>query len=146
MPYIRALAICVFCQADRILVVEDRDSVKGETFYRPLGGGIEFGETGACAVSREIREEIGAEVRELQYLGTLENIFTYNGAPGHELVQVYRGRFADASLYSRDSISGVESNGTPMAVLWKALDFFSPSRPLYPTGLLELIGGSPCHA
>lgn len=41
---IRPLAICVFRHAGRILVAEGTDEVKGETFYRPLGGAIEFGE------------------------------------------------------------------------------------------------------
>ena len=61
-PQIRALAICLFLDGDRILVSEVRDPVKGVSFCRPLGGGIESGETGVQAVVREIREEIGAEL------------------------------------------------------------------------------------
>jgi len=86
---IRALAICIFRQDDAILVIEAFDSVKREVFYRPLGGGIEFGEASAAAVARELREEVGAEVCELRYLGTLENLFMYGGAHGHEIVQVH---------------------------------------------------------
>jgi len=40
---IRPLAIYLFRDGDRILVGEGNDPVKRETFYRPLGGGIEFG-------------------------------------------------------------------------------------------------------
>ena len=57
---IRTIAICLFSHNGGILVAEGIDAVKGETFYRPLGGGIEFGEYGADTVAREIREEIGA--------------------------------------------------------------------------------------
>jgi len=88
---IRPLAICVFCNHNRILVAEGYDPVKKQTFYRPLGGGIEFGESSEHTIHRELMEEIGAEVSDLKYLGTLENIFVFNGEPGHEIVMVYDG-------------------------------------------------------
>lgn len=44
MSRIRPLAICVFRHQDRILVAEGYDPVKDEHFYRPLGGGNEFGD------------------------------------------------------------------------------------------------------
>ena len=59
---------------DRILVTEFRE--KGRLYYRPIGGTIEFGERGEEAVRREFREEIAAELTEVRYLGTLENIYT----------------------------------------------------------------------
>ena len=74
---IRPLALGIFRHDGRLLVFEGHDPVKDETFYRPLGGGIEFGETGAQAMAREMREEIGAEVTNVRYLGLCENIFTY---------------------------------------------------------------------
>ncbi len=136
---IRPLAICVFQRDGRILVTEADDSIKRQTFYRPLGGGIDFGETSSDAVIREVREEINAEVANLRYLGTLENIFTYNGVPGHEIVQVYDGQLTEESLYTVQSVPGVESDGKPFGAIWKALDTFSAERPLYPHGLLDLL-------
>ena len=56
---IRVIAVSVFQNAGRILVFKGHDPVKGETFYRPLGGAIEFGETSQQALVREIREELG---------------------------------------------------------------------------------------
>ena len=97
---IRPVAICIFRRAHEILVVEAFDQVKAKTFYRPLGGGIEFGETSAAAVEREVREEVSADVTDLRYVGTLENFFVYNGQPGHEIVQVHEGRFANSALYA----------------------------------------------
>jgi len=138
---IRPISICVFRRGDCILVVEAYDSVKEETFYRPLGGGIEFGETSTIALVREIREEVGTEIVDLQHIGTLENIFTYNGAPGHEIVQVYDGRFVDESLYAMSSVPSVESNGESIHVVWKPLGYFSAKHPLYPHGLLDLLNG-----
>ena len=136
---IRPLAICIFEHDGRILVTESVDSIKQQTFYRPLGGGIDFGESSADAVIREVREEIGAEVANLRYIGTLENIFTYHGVPGHEIVQVFDGRLVNESIYKMILVPGVESDGTPFGAIWKSLDAFSDDRPLYPHGLLELL-------
>jgi 8-oxo-dGTP pyrophosphatase MutT (NUDIX family) len=136
---IRAIAICICRDGERILVAEGHDSKKGQTFYRPLGGTIEFGERGEETVRREFREEIGADLLEVRYIGTLENIFTYEGRRGHEVVLVYDGRLSDRSLYEKEIIQGDEL-GTPFKAVWKRLDEFGPGRPpVYPDGLLELI-------
>jgi 8-oxo-dGTP pyrophosphatase MutT (NUDIX family) len=135
---VRAIAICLCRQGDRILVGEGRDHVKRETFYRPLGGTIEFGERGEEAVRREFLEEIGARLLELHYLGMLENIFTCEGARGHEIVLVYDGCLEDDSLYQQDVIVGNEL-GTPFRAVWRRLDEFDPGTPLYPDGLLEML-------
>jgi 8-oxo-dGTP pyrophosphatase MutT (NUDIX family) len=144
--HIRALAICVFRRGSDILVIEAADSVKRQIFYRPLGGGIEFGETSAAAIMREVREEISGDVIDLRYVGTLENIFVYNGEPGHEIVQVYEGRFANRALYAATELSGAESDGTPFRAVWKSLASFGPTCPLYPDGLLEILAHIPIEA
>lgn len=143
---IRPLAICVFRHADRILVAEGFDSVKQGYFYRPLGGAIEFGETAAETIQRELMEEIQQPVEDLRYLGTLENIFFYEGAPGHEIVMVFDGRFVNEWVYAAEKIEGVEDemnqHGEPTRFtgLWKSLSFFRENRaPLYPDGLLDLL-------
>jgi 8-oxo-dGTP pyrophosphatase MutT (NUDIX family) len=139
--HIRPLAICLFRHAGRILVNEAHDPVKGLTFCRPLGGGIEFGETGAAAVQREILEELGAEIRGVRFLGALENLFTYLGEPGHEIVLVYDAEFVDASLYTRASLPGQESDGTPFTATWRELSAFSAALPLVPQGLEQFVQG-----
>ncbi len=141
MSLIRPLAICIFSHNGKILVFEGYDPTKGETFYRPLGGAIEFGERSADTIQRELMEEIGAEVKDLVYLGALENIFTFDGTPGHEIVQVYDGRLVDSRLYEQEVITGQESGvNLPMKVIWKSLNEFGPGKSiLYPDGLLEMI-------
>ncbi len=140
---IRPIAIGIFRQDDRLFVAESCDPTDGRCWYRPLGGGIEFGERGHEALTRELREEIGAEITDVRYLGTLENIFHYNGSSGHEIVQVYSACFVDPAFYTNDVCAGVEAfepgGVLQFQALWKPLAGFGPDRPLYPDGLLELL-------
>jgi len=139
---VRSLAICVFRHHDRILVAEGYDPVKGETFFRPLGGGIEFGESSQETICRELLEEVNAEVdeRSLKYLGTVESIFTFNGTPGHEIVLVYDGALKEPGLYEQAVIVGKEADGEEMHAVWKDLAEFGEGKSiLYPTGLLEML-------
>lgn len=138
---IRPLAICLFRRGERILVAEGYDPLKQERFYRPLGGGIEFGERGEETIQRELLEEIQAEAQDIQYLFTLENIFTFNGGRGHEIVLVYDGRLKDENLYAREVIEGLEYDPfrqAPLKAVWMRVDEFGEGRGiLYPNGLLE---------
>lgn len=142
-PHIRATAICLFRHGERILVAEGYDPNKQKTFYRPLGGGIEFGERGCDTVMRELKEEIEADIapQSLRYLCTIENIFTYNGQVGHELVLLYDGEFTDPAVYEQEEVTATEDDGIPFRAVWKSLDEFGPDAPLYPDGLLEMLRG-----
>lgn len=126
---------------------ETRDSVEGDYFYRPLGGTIEFGERGADAAAREIVEELGAQVHNVRWLGTIENLFVVHGRTGHEIVMVYEADFVDESMYRRNPIWGQEDDGSPIKAVWKAMDDFrgGTSR-LVPDGLLLMLDGISCGA
>jgi 8-oxo-dGTP pyrophosphatase MutT (NUDIX family) len=138
-PRIRAVSICVIRDKERILVAEYYDKKKDEVFHRPLGGTIEFGETGVQAVMRELLEEIGAHLEQVTFLGMLENLFVYEGLPGHEIVLVYEARMQERYLYEQESQVGDEM-GEPFKVVWKRLDAFGTGREiLYPEGLLALL-------
>lgn len=143
--HIRPLAICVFSRRGRILVNEVHDPAQGPSFFRPLGGGIEFSETSDQTIVREIREELNAEVKNLRLIGTLENIFTYLGIPHHEIVQVYDAEFVDRSIYEFASVTGTESSGKPFRATWRDLDSFAPESALVPEGLLQLLRLNGAH-
>ena len=139
---IRPLALCVFRRQSMIFVARGYDAHKDETFYRPIGGGIKFGERGCDALVREVREELEAEVTNVTLLGALENIFTYENAPGHEITLIYDGRFSDPALNADDvCVQGREGADILYEACWKPLDFFgcADAPPLYPEGLLELL-------
>jgi ADP-ribose pyrophosphatase YjhB (NUDIX family) len=136
---IRVLALAVFWRGDEILAMEGYDPLKCETFYRPLGGAVEFGERVTDALRREMREELGAEIKDVRLLRVMENLFVFNGAPGHEIVWMHAAALVDPSFYARDEIV-IDENGTPGRAVWKSLrDFHHGAAPLYPDGLLELL-------
>lgn len=110
-------------KGDRIFVSEGYDPVKQKTFYRALGGGVDFGETSLTALQREFQEEIQAELANIRYLGCLENVFTFNGQPGHELIQLYKCDFANPKFYEIDELIFVEGDRQKKA-LWVESDRF----------------------
>ena len=139
---IRPLALCIFRRGDKIFVSRGYDAHKGETFYRPIGGRIEFGEPGAQTVIREVNEELGTTVVDVVYIGALENIFSYEGKAEHELVLLFDGRFTDPSLNQDDvKVAGTDGAEHLYEASWKALSFFQSegAPPLYPLGLLNLL-------
>ena len=141
---VRTIAICLFRRDSRLLVAEGYDEVKQQTFYRPLGGAIEFGEYSAQTVVREIREELGANVAHVQYLFTIENVFTFNGQPGHEIVLVFDGEFTDQTLYQRERFDAREDSGQPFVARWVPLEVFTNGDPpLYPAGLVDKLCPQP---
>jgi len=138
---IRPIAICLFYHNEKILVFKGYDKEKDEIFYRPIGGAIEFGEYGEQALKREIREEIQAEIKDIKFLTMFENIFTYEGKMGHEIVLVFDGTLVDTSLYEKNLIAPEDNgNQTKFNAYWKSLEEIKKEdRPLYPDGLFNFI-------
>lgn len=138
---VRPIAIAIIRKGDKILVFEGYDKVKKETFYRPLGGGIHFGERGEEALRREIREEIGSDLKNIRYIATTENIFVLNGRPGHEIVRIYEGDLTEAALYEKELFAGHEDNGAPFKAIWLEIERFkSKELILHPDGILDCLG------
>jgi 8-oxo-dGTP pyrophosphatase MutT (NUDIX family) len=73
----------------QFLFHKGHDKIKGENFYRPLGGGIEFSDSGQVAVEREVIEELNQEVQVSGLTASFENIFTFEGLKGHEIVLLF---------------------------------------------------------
>lgn len=98
-----------------LLVTEGRDPQTGESWHRLIGGGVAHGEPGAAALMREFAEEYGIVVEVGERLAALENLFTYDGAPGHELVLVYETRLTDPTVAEGDRVPAVEPGQPPAA-------------------------------
>ncbi|WP_232304167.1 NUDIX domain-containing protein [Pseudofrankia sp. DC12] len=140
---IRPIALAAVRRGEDLLVYEGVDRVDGQRIFRPLGGGVEFGERAVEAVHRELREELGAELTNVGLLGVLENVFQWEGRPHHEIAFVFAADLVDASFYARDQLGKVlDANDE---VSWQPISRFrnpDPSVPtLLPPGLLALLGG-----
>ncbi|MET8999717.1 NUDIX hydrolase [Amycolatopsis sp. NPDC004169] len=134
---IRPLALGIVRRGDALLVFEGRDDFKGETYYRPLGGGIEFGESSKEALEREFGEELDAAITVGHRIGVLENVFTWQNRPGHEIAFLYEVEFVDAGFYRRDEMKILDD---PATARWVDVAEFRDGRKiLYPYGLTELL-------
>ncbi|WP_435118083.1 NUDIX domain-containing protein [Halolamina sp. C58] len=137
---IRPVALAVVTRAtdggEELLVFELRDEAADETFYRPPGGGVEFGEAAADAAEREFEEELGVAATAGRRIAVLENRFTFEGETGHEYDFVYRVEPSE-DVSDREELTGTETDGSEYRVTWKPLAAFRAAEPppLYPEGL-----------
>jgi ADP-ribose pyrophosphatase YjhB (NUDIX family) len=131
----------VFLRADdRVLVSEMRHPVDGR-WYRPPGGGIEFGETSEEAARRELREELGVAADDLELLGVREELFVLSDGPYHEIEFIFETRLAPRALQALDGVRIVEADGdVEIARVVDVADLRAGRfQPLYPTGVVELL-------
>lgn len=78
----------IFCVGAHCLVARG----KGESFSHLPGGHVEAGENPANALVREIREELGRDISDMQYLGQLENTYDRGGDTIYEVNHLFRAR------------------------------------------------------
>jgi len=136
---IRTLALAIIRDSRNGILVElSTDSVKRKSFYRPLGGGIEFGETGAQACVREFLEEIGKRVEVISQIGVFENLFEYEGRLGHEIILLYHAKFLNTADEHFEALDVNENGRSTSKAVWINLEEIKQrSLPLYPEGLLK---------
>ncbi|HEK9103060.1 NUDIX hydrolase [Bacillus pfraonensis] len=131
--YPRAKVFGIVLHNERILVQEY--VTEGETYYRPLGGSIEFGEKSAETVIREYKEELGTQIEVIDYLGCLENMF--HG--GHEIIQLYSLRFLDPSLHENEMIPVRDGERNAYAKWIPMIAFLEQEKVLYPNELMHFL-------
>ncbi len=122
-------------RSGHVLVLEGVDRVTGEAFHRAIGGGIEFGETAEAALRREFTEELGVTLGAVELLGVVENIFEYEGNPGHEIAHVFAVESAEIDAIPLDARLWVLDEGSP--VRWVLIE--GVNRPVYPAGITEIL-------
>ena len=134
---IRPVVLGLAIRNNKLLVGEGFDNVKNETFYRCLGGGIDFLEKSYDALKREFFEEIGASIIVKDFLGISENIFTYKGKNAHELILFYSIDILDEDY--KDEYHIVDGNQDYMAKWIDIDDFKNKSKILYPEEVFKYI-------
>lgn len=134
---IRPVVLGTLKRKGKILVSIGHDDVKGQTFYRCIGGGIEFLEPSVDALKREYKEEIGVDVKVEDYLGISENIFVYNGKNGHELILFYNVSIDEKDYKEKYHI--VDGKTETDAVWIDIEKFKNKELIIYPEKVLEYI-------
>lgn len=134
---IRPIALGLAVRNNKLLVSEGFDTVKNETFYRCLGGGIEFLEKSEDALKREFLEEINKNIIVKDFLGISENIFTYEGKRAHELILFYSIEVSDEDYQEEYKV--IDDNGESIAK-WIDIDEFKKKKKIiYPEEVFRYI-------
>jgi ADP-ribose pyrophosphatase YjhB (NUDIX family) len=139
---IRVKAMLIASNADHTAHVVSLNAPTVENpqgFHRLIGGTVEWGESHVDTIRREVAEELGAVVRDLSLLTVVENIFTMNGALGHEIVFVYSGRLDPSPPAIGATL--VESDGRSVPVVWRSVSGEGEELPLYPSGVDPWVRG-----
>ena len=134
---IRPIVLGLAIKDNKLLVSEGFDKVKNQTFYRCLGGGIEFLEKSTDALKREFKEEINIDIVIKDFLGISENIFTYEGKNAHELVFYYNINILTED-YKEEYIV-TDDNGQSKAVWIDINEFKNGNKILYPEEVFKYI-------
>ena len=134
---IRPIVLGLATKDNKLLVSEGYDNVKKQTFYRCLGGGIEFLEKSTDALKREFLEEINTNIIIKNFLGISENIFTYEGKNAHELVLYYKIDLADKDY--KDEYIVNDDNGQSKATWININDFKNGNKILYPEEVFKYL-------
>lgn len=89
---------------------------------------------------REIEEELGLKVQVNKLAATFENIFVYEGKPGHEIVLLFETRFVDPGNYRHQELDIVESGKVISKAVWRSVDEIrSEGSKLYPIGIEKVL-------
>lgn len=134
---IRPIALGLAVRNNKLLVSEGFDTVKNETFYRCLGGGIEFLEKSEDALKREFLEEINKNIIVKDFLGISENIFTYEGKRAHELILFYSIEISDENYQEEYKV--IDDNGESIAKWIDINEFKNKKKILYPEEVFKYI-------
>ncbi len=134
---IRPVVLGIAKKDNKLLVSKGYDKIKNQFFYRCLGGGIEFQETSIEALKREFKEEIDIDIEIEDYCGLAENIFTFQGKRGHELVLLYNIKIKDEDY--KEKYHMIDDDGEDEAVWVDIDDFKSKKKILYPNEIFKYL-------
>lgn len=135
---IRTISVAIVRNGKKFLALEGYDRKKNETFYRLLGGGVEFGELSEQTLVREFKEELGLNIRVNSLIKVVENIFNYEGQAGHEICFVYDVDLLDKALYQKDELSMIEEEHKGKSAVWIDVNGVDNIYPIHPNHVIKM--------
>lgn len=93
------IARAVILRGDKILLCKRKD----RDYYFLPGGHIEFEEQAEVALAREMKEELGVDLGDINFIGVSENIFRQDEKLRHELNIVFS---AQVGIENTESMEG----------------------------------------
>lgn len=139
MTSIRCKAVGLPVRDGHVLVHDGIDRLTGERYYRAIGGSIDPGETAEAAIRREFMEELGIALEHVEKLDVLENLFTFEGQLGHEIVFVFA---VDAPAF-RGFALDEERKILDADDLARWVPIVGHEHPIYPAGIEVLLSSLP---
>lgn len=107
--------------------------------YRPLGGHIEFGERSEDAIKREIKEEVNSSIKNLEFLGLIENIQRSGKKIHHEIDFLYKGKLSNKKLFENE-IFDRDEDGRKEKAYWIEKGIFKKGKmKIVPEGILKYL-------
>lgn len=133
---IRPIALGLAVKNNKLLVSEGFDKVKNETFYRCLGGGIEFLEKGEEALKREFWKKL---ILILQLKIFQEYLKTYyiSRKKAHELILFYSIDISDENY--KEEYKVIDDHGETIAKWIDIEEFKNKNKILYPEEVFKYI-------
>src|SRR5829696_1784641 len=130
MNILRATALCVItreCAHGREFLVQ---CAEDEAFYRFPGGMIEFGETAADTIRREMREEYDLAVTVGRLWMVSEDIYADRDQVGHAIGLIHAGQ-----LNQNITVDEVRHKEyTDIKLVWRSPVAWA-TKPVYPAGI-----------
>jgi len=119
---------------NEILAIEVKHMEGEESYYHLPGGAIEFREKSSVALRREFQEELNAEIVDMKYLCTIENLFTLDTMKAHEIQFVYEV-ILPGEFYVTDEFLIADDVYVSKARWVDKEEFITNKKILYPKGL-----------
>lgn len=107
-----------------------------DEFWALPGGRVRLMESGAEAVIREIKEELGLKAEATRFLAVQENFFTYEDVSFHEVGFYYEVNVSDDMTVTSEDFFGVE--GEELIYRYVPIDQLQSVK-LYPEKLTMMI-------
>lgn len=109
-------------------------------FYRVVGGTVNFFETTEKGIQREIKEEFGTEIENLQLLEVAENLYPFDNIKRHAIEFLYKGELKNKELLKTGTIHVVD-DGYEVDAVWVPIEeLLHGPIPLYPKEYKKYLG------